>query len=84
MTDQPLSIQSQGPPLEDPDALLERSYIEAYLSVKGYSMKDLCRLPEEEARELMIEASRYASNKLAEIETRSKLTRELHGGFKPI
>jgi hypothetical protein len=44
-------------------------------------MKELSSLPEATAKALMSEACRYASNKLAEMETRSRLVNELHGDF---
>lgn len=65
----------------DPQANLERSLIEAYLASKGYQPQDLKHLPKQLARQLRIEASVYASNKLAEVETRSRLIHEIHGDF---
>ena len=65
----------------DPQAGLERSFIEAYLESKGYHPQDLQHLPKKLARQLRIEASIYASNKLAEVETRSRLVHEIHGDF---
>ena len=54
---------------EGPQAAMEKTLIEQYLQTKGYSFKDLCNLPEEEARALMIEACKYASLKLAQVES---------------
>ena len=72
-----LETYYQGTP---PDAGLERSYILEYLKGKGYSsLHELERLPPELARQLRIEASIYASTKLAELETRSRLVNEIHG-----
>lgn len=67
--------------LGDPQTSLEKNFIKEYLSTKGYKAKDLIKLPEELARQLRIEASIYASNKLAEVETRSRLVHEIHGEF---
>jgi hypothetical protein len=53
-------------------ATLEKNYIEEYLLSKGYRREDLGMLPKEEARQLLIEASRYASLKLTDIESRSR------------
>ena len=64
-----------------PLAELERSFIEAYLESKGYHSQDLKHLPKKLARQLRIEASIYASNKLAEVEMRSRLIHEIHGDF---
>jgi hypothetical protein len=68
-----------GAPPEAPDACLERSYIIEYLKGKGYTLRDLISLPPELARQLRVEASIYASTKLAELETRSRLVHDLHG-----
>ena len=64
--------------MQEPLASLERMYIEAYLHGKGYTMQSLQRMSEEAARQLMIEASAYASAKLAEVETRARFVQELH------
>lgn len=68
-----------GAPPEAPEAGLERAYINEYLKGKGYNQHDLESLPPEIARQLRIEASMYASTKLAELETRSRLVRDIHG-----
>jgi hypothetical protein len=52
-------------------AALEMSLIDEYLQELGYRMKDLCELPEDQAKRLMIEACKYASSKLAEIEAKA-------------
>ena len=54
---------------EGPQAAMEKTLIEQYLRSKGYSFKELCKLPEEEAKALMIEACQYASLKLAQVES---------------
>jgi hypothetical protein len=56
---------------------LESRYIEDYLRMKGCCKADLCLLPNETARKLMIEACRYASMKLAEHEARAKLRKDI-------
>ena len=63
---------------EGPQSALERKYIEEFLAGKGYSLYDLQALPEREARRLMRDACRYASLKLAEVESRAHLRREIH------
>jgi hypothetical protein len=63
---------------EDIHAFLERTLIEAYLKGKGYALEDLKELPEAEVKQLMTEASTYASNKLAEVELRADFVQELH------
>ncbi len=79
MSDWPCNFDPDIPPPEDPQARLERSYLEEYLQTRGYSLKDIPYLPKEEARALMIEACKYASIKLAEVEMRSRLVHDLHG-----
>jgi len=59
-------------------AYLEETLIESYLKDKGYDLKKLKDLPEAEVKQLMAEASTYASNKLAEVELRAHFVEELH------
>lgn len=54
---------------DGPQSAMERTLLEEYLQSKGYSFKDLCNLPEEKAKILMIEACKYASLKLAQMES---------------
>ena len=56
---------------------LESRFIDEYLRLKGCRWEDLSLLPEAQAKRLMIEASRYASLKLAEHEARAKLRKEI-------
>jgi hypothetical protein len=63
---------------EEIKATLEKQYIEEYLQSKGYRREDLRGLPEQEARQLMIEASVYASLKLAYIESKAHFRRKIH------
>lgn len=67
--------------LSDPIALLERAFIEIYLKNKGTSLQGLKKLPRLKARRLRIEASIYASGRLAEIEARAALVTEMHAIF---
>jgi hypothetical protein len=61
-----------------PQATLEMMYIDEYLQSQGYeSIHDLCHLPEETAKLLMIQACKYASLKLAEIESRAQFRDEI-------
>ena len=57
---------------------LERQFITDYLESKGYSRQDLTDLPVEKARQLRIGACRYASLKLAEIESKVKFRQSIH------
>lgn len=63
---------------EGPQSKLERKYIREFLLGKGFSLESLGELPEEEQRQLMAEASRYASLKLAEVESRAKFRKDIH------
>ncbi len=56
------------PAVEEPHARLEMMYIADYLKGKNYLMQELASLPDAEAKQLMEEASRYASLKLTEVE----------------
>ena len=73
-------IPADTPEIEGPEAALERALIDDYLKHKGYAFKELCKLPEEEAKQLMIDACRYASLKLAEVESRDTFQKEIHTG----
>jgi len=69
------------PIIENMHAGLEKSLIEEYLKSKGYTRRDLKKLPEAEARQLMKEASVYASGKLAELEERAHFLQDLHDAY---
>jgi hypothetical protein len=62
---------------EGPQSALERKYIQEYIESKGFSPESLSGMPKEEAQQLMREASKYASLRLAEVESRSKFRREI-------
>jgi hypothetical protein len=62
---------------EGPQSALEKQLVEDYLKSKGYNRQDLHKLPEEQAKELMMEACNYASLKLAELESKSKFRDEI-------
>ena len=57
---------------DGPQSKMEKTLLEQYLKTRGYSFKDLCDLPEEEAKTLMIEACKYASLKLAQVESAAR------------
>lgn len=63
--------------LRGPESTLERKLITEFLASKGYQMSDLTTLPEQERHDLMTEACRYATIRLAEIEARSKFRRKI-------
>lgn len=69
--------------MEDPEAKLATVYIDEYLRSKGQSLESICNLPKEQAKQLMIEASTYAAIKLAEVDTKAHMIKEIHGGVAP-
>ncbi len=70
--------KEQAEPIEDPNALLEKTLIEEYLREKGYSREGLKKLPAELVETLMKEATRYASLKMEEVKARAHFVQELH------
>lgn len=65
-------------------AYLEWAYLEEYLKSLGYSLDQIRTLPGARARALMRDASIFASMRLSEMEARSHLVEELHGGPTPM
>ena len=64
---------------EGPESALERMLIDEYLKLQGFSsVKELCKLPDDEAKQMMINACRYASLKLAEVESTNRFQHEIH------
>ena len=66
-------------PIEEPLAGLERQLIAAYVAGAGQDLHDLRTRTDNAARQLLAEASRYASTKLSEIEARFHYLHTLHG-----
>ena len=66
--------------MEDPEAKLATVYIDEYLHGRGHTLESICSLPKEQAKQLMIEASTYAAIKLAEVDTKARVIKEIHGG----
>jgi len=66
-------------PLSQSLAGLERTLIEAYAAGAGQTIESLRARTDEAARELLKDASRYASDKLAEVEARSHYLHSLKG-----
>jgi len=67
------------PPLEEPLAELERQLIHAYVTGAGENVHDLMTRDDDAARQLLADASLYASERLSEIEARSHFLKKLHG-----
>ena len=53
-----------------PHSAMERHLLEEYLERQGYSLAKLKDLPEEKRKALMIEACKYASLKMAQVESK--------------
>lgn len=66
-------------PLEEPLAALERDLITAYVAGAGQDLQHLLTQDDDQARSLLAAASRYASARLTEVETRSHYLRSLRG-----
>jgi hypothetical protein len=66
-------------PLHDLLADLERHLIAAYLAGAGHDLGALEARTDEQARQQLAEASRYASAKLSEIEARAHYLHDLRG-----
>ena len=67
--------------MDDIHPFLEKMLIEIYLKGKGYTLEGLKSLPDEEAKQLMREASIHASGKLAEVELKAHLMQVLHDAY---
>jgi hypothetical protein len=65
--------------MQDPTAQLGQVYIEEYLHSKGFTWESVCKLPKDDAKKLMTDASTYAALKLAEVYARGHTIEELHG-----
>jgi hypothetical protein len=70
--------------LPNSSARLERAYIDEYLRGQGFDAEALKKLPRAQATTLMRAASLYASMRLSEVEARSHLMEEMHGGPQPL
>jgi hypothetical protein len=66
---------------DGPQSKMEKTLLEEYLQSKGYRFSDLCKLPEEEAKTLMIEACKYASLKLAQVESTAHIREKIRWPF---
>jgi hypothetical protein len=66
-------------PLQDPNGPLESELISEFLRTRGYDLRSLDRLPEDDRRRLLRQASMHAAGKLTEIEARAHFVAELHG-----
>ena len=65
--------------MEEPLAELERELISAYVAGAGQDFHTLVNRHDDEARRLLIDASLYATARLAEVESRLHYLRSLRG-----
>ena len=77
MSTKELKKTSPNEAVEEIHALLEKCLIDGYLKKKGYTRESLKNLPEDVAKQLMKEASIYASGKLSEIEIKARLVKDI-------
>ncbi len=64
---------------EGPQSAMEKMLLEEYLQDKGYGLSDLASLPEEMSKRLMVEACKYASLKLAQVESTAHFRESIRG-----
>jgi hypothetical protein len=74
-----VKTQNDKPAIESTQSQLEMMLIDEFLKEKGFgSIRELCHLPENQAKQLMIDACRFASTRLAEIESRAEFQQKIH------
>jgi hypothetical protein len=66
-------------PMQDRNGPLESELISEFLRTRGYDLRSLERLPEDDRRRLLQQASMHAAGRLTEIEARAHFVHELHG-----
>jgi hypothetical protein len=66
-------------PIEEPLAELERELMTAYVAGAGQDLQAVLAHSDEQARQLLTEASLYASARLTEVESRFHYLRSLRG-----
>ena len=69
--------------IEDPEARLERAFIEEYLQERGCSLATIGSKPPAEQRLLLTQASQYALGRLAEIDARASYVHQIHDANQP-
>ena len=71
--------QTISRPMEEPLAELERELITGYVADAGQDLDSLLARTDEQARQLLKDASSYATARLTEVESRAHYLRSLHG-----
>jgi hypothetical protein len=67
------------PKRTDPTEPLEEAFIDEFLRARGHDRHSVHTLPEDQARQLLTDASVYASSKLSAVEARAHYVHDLHG-----
>ena len=65
-------------PMEDPQAQLERAFIDEYIRLHGHDPDAIRLLPQAEVMTLLEAASVYAAGRLAEFESRAHYIHDIH------
>lgn len=63
--------------LKEPHAALEHAFIDEFLAERGYTLRSINRLPPGDRDPLLRAAAAFATLKLAEIEARAHLVKEI-------
>ena len=66
------------PPIDDPEAKLERALVDEFLRQQSRTRGDVAALPDAERVAIWREARAYASARLAEIDARAHYVEDLH------
>ena len=66
------------PPIDDPEAKLERAFVDEFLRQQGRTREQLQSLPEPERAAILRAARAYAAERLAEVGARAHYVNELH------
>jgi hypothetical protein len=75
--------RSGDTPLQPPLSQLERALIEEFLRSRGCDPAEVPHLPPEQRHELLTQASRHASARMAEVEARSHYLHDIHDAEAP-
>ena len=65
-------------PLQDQTAILEQTFIDDFLRMRGHDATTLRTVPAAERDALLKQASMYAAAKLAEVESRAHYVHDIH------
>ena len=76
-------LPTQTDPIHDPNAILEKAFMQEFLQQRDCSLEKLKELPAELADTLMKGASQYASLKMEEMQARAHFIEELHEDSAP-